>query len=289
MSSALRVNVPFTKAEANGNDFLVVTAERVPPAERVRFARAICDRHRGVGADGVEFITLIPGGAHLELLNADGSIAEISGNGTRCVAAVLAESGSGGELRLDTAAGEKRARVLEQGPEFWRIELAMGVPRFAMEEVPVVLPFRGKPGRPGTLTVHMREREWTLHVLSMGNPQCCLLVDAFPEDWKQLGAAWECDPIFPHRTNVEFVKVTGPQSLEIRIFERGVGPTESSGTGSCASAVTAICSGRVTSPVTVVSSGGIQEVAWAGTSGDEVWLRGPARIVARGEYEWSQA
>jgi len=287
--SAPRLTIAFTKAEANGNDFLVVEAAGLPAAQRAQLARDICDRHRGVGADGVEFVSATALGARLELFNADGSVAEISGNGSRCVAAVLAESGRGDELRLETAAGEKRARVLQPGPGLWRIELAMGVPRFALLDVPMVPPPGVMPGRDGGIMLSRGGRDWTLYVLSVGNPQCCLLVDDFPEDWLELGSALECDPMFPQRSNVEFVKVTGPQSLEIRIFERGVGPTESSGTGSCASAVTALRCGRVKSPVTVISPGGAQEVAWNGDPGDEVWLRGPARIVAQGTYVWSRA
>lgn len=257
--------IRFVKAEANGNDFLIVDQEAVPAALRSTCARRLCDRHRGLGADGVEFVR--SSGAHLELdlFNADGSPAEISGNGSRCVAAFYARHGfRQGELR--TAAGVVRARVIEGAAAFWMIEMEMGVPRLEGESV-----------------LRLAGRDFRVQVLSMGNPQCIVRVEDFPSDWEAIGAAIEAHPRFPQRTNVEFVRVRDPQHLDLRIFERGVGPTQSSGTGSAAAAVAAIAQGWARSPVEITTPGGSQRVDWAGP-GSPVRLRGPASILAEGVF-----
>ncbi|MGH9520703.1 MAG: diaminopimelate epimerase [Terriglobales bacterium] len=257
--------IRFVKAEANGNDFLIVDQEHVPPLRRAELARRLCDRHRGIGADGVEFVRAAGDHLDLDLFNADGSPAEISGNGSRCVAAFYARHGFlKGELH--TAAGTLQARVLDGGGAFWMIELEMGVPRLE-----------------GEVPLRIAGREFRAQVLSVGNPQCVIRVEDFPSDWEALGAAIESHPRFPQRTNVEFVRVRDRQHLDLRIFERGVGPTQSSGTGSSAAAVAAIAQGLATSPVEVITPGGTQRVDWAG-AGNPVRLRGPATVLAEGVF-----
>lgn len=314
--------IAFVKAEANGNDFLLVAAEAVAPARRAEFARAICDRHRGVGADGVEFWRRVGGELELTLHNADGGEAEISGNGTRCAVALVvdgfagrwpeswegrtpkggakdsaARAGAGRgsrqrpEIAVRTAAGLRRARVLGRATGGgWRVELSMGAPIFAAAEIPFRPPdggaSRGRRFRAGhPIALSVDGRRMTARVLSMGNPHCCLLVARFPADWEAMGAALERHSAFPRRTNVEFARVTGPRAIEVRLFERGVGVTESSGTGSCAAAVAALLSGRVAAPVRVITAGGEQEVAWNPARREqEVRLRGPARVMATGVW-----
>jgi len=258
-------SVRFVKAEANGNDFLVVDAAAVGAAGRPEFARAICDRHRGVGADGVEFVRPRGSGFELELFNADGSEAEVSGNGTRCVAAFYAKHGFR-EGVLETKAGPRTARVLEGLGATWMIEIDLGPPRI---------------DGPRVLAVPPGEVVGT--ELSMGNPQFQVLVDEFPANWVELGAAIEKHPHFPQHTNVGFVRVVNRHHLEVRIFERGVGPTNSSGTGTSAAAVAAIAAGLADSPVEVSSPGGKQKVTWAG-EGHSVKLIGPATILAEGVF-----
>ncbi|HVB40673.1 MAG TPA: diaminopimelate epimerase [Terriglobales bacterium] len=258
--------IRFVKAEANGNDFLIVDAGGVAPRLRAGFARNICDRHRGVGADGVEFVRPAAAGFELVLFNADGGEAELSGNGTRCVAAFYARRGFRCGPLL-TAAGTLQATVIDGENEEWTIELEMGVPRFE-----------------GHATLTVLDDEIEAIVLSMGNPQCVVRVLEFPADWEAMGAALESHPHFPHRTNVEFVRVVDRHHLEIRIFERGVGPTHSSGTGSCAAAVAAIRAGWADSPMQVTTPGGVQRVSWTGRDGSTVRLLGPARLVAEGLY-----
>ncbi|MGH9467088.1 MAG: diaminopimelate epimerase [Terriglobales bacterium] len=258
-------HVRFVKAEANGNDFLIVDAAAVAPPERHEFARRICRRHRGIGADGVEFVSPRGSGFDLQLYNADGSEAEISGNGSRCVAAFYARHGFR-QGDLFTGAGPRRATVLDGAGQFWVVNIELGIPLL-------------EP----TLPLEVLGQTLPAHVLSMGNPQCVVRVEAFPANWRELGAALECHPHFPAHTNVEFVRVLTRSRIEIRIFERGVGPTHSSGTGSSASAVAMIAAGLADSPVEVVAEGGKQTVIWGGGK-SPVQLIGPASIVAEGVF-----
>lgn len=257
--------VSFAKAEANGNDFLIVDAAAVPPPGRAAFARRACDRHRGIGADGVEFVRPRGSGFELVLFNADGSEAEISGNGTRCVVAFYARHGfRQGDLL--TGAGSRRATVLDGGGASWIAEIELGTPRLE-----------------GLASLTVLGRDFNVFILSVGNPQCVAAVDSFPADWEALGAALESHPRFPHHTNVEFARVLDRHHIEIRIFERGVGPTRSSGTGSAASAVAMIAQRLAASPLEVESPGGKQRVIWGG-DGSPVKLIGPATIVAEGVF-----
>ncbi len=259
--------IRFVKAEANGNDFLIIDAAAVAPAARAEFTRRVCDRHRGIGADGVEFVRSRGAGFELALFNSDGTEAELSGNGTRCVAAFYARHGFR-QGEMVTRAGPRAARVLDGGGEMWIIELDMGAPQIAGRE-----------------RIAVAGRDFEVFILSVGNPQCVLLVEAFPQDWEALGMAIANHPRFPQRTNVAFVQVLDRHHLDARIVERGVGPTRSSGTGTCAAAITAIASGVAATPVEVATPGGRQKISWVGGSpagGGTVKLTGPAWIVAEG-------
>jgi len=263
--------IPFTKASACGNDFLIVGG-RHASGDLSALTRCLCDRHRGVGADGVEW--LFPDSeadVKARLINADGSEAEISGNGTRCVAAEICSRQGKKEIVVRTGAGLKTCRLTSsrdgqqdgrQGSTF-EFETDMGQPEVGGESAIETMSVRAI----GTK-------------VSMGNPHFVIFVDSFQEGWQRQAALIGTQPQFTQGTNVEYVVVRGPHEIEIRLFERGVGETESSGTGSCASAVAAIASGRASSPVKVIAPGGSQTVRWE----DQVYLRGPATLVCRGEF-----
>jgi diaminopimelate epimerase len=259
--------LPFTKASACGNDFLLVEGAHAS-GDLAALTRRLCDRHRGVGADGVEW--LFPDAeadVKARLINADGSEAEISGNGTRSVAAEICSRGGKTEVVVRTGAGLKTCRLISQnggrqGSTF-EFEVDMGQPEVG-----------------GELSI---ETMWLRAVgtkVSMGNPHYVIFVENFQDGWQRQAALIGAQPQFPQSTNVEYVVVRGAHEIEIRLFERGVGETESSGTGSCASAVAAIASGRVASPVTVIAPGGSQTVRWE----NQVFLRGSATLVCRGEF-----
>ncbi len=267
------MTVRFYKAHGAGNDFLITWAEDVPPGGRADLARAICARHTGVGADGW-YVVERPGGgvdARIHLYNSDGSEAELSGNGTRCVAAVLCYLDlAGEEVRIETGAGLRTLRLLGRSGETFRFEMTMGEPVIREENVATELPLAGGP------------RQVT--ILNVGNPQCAVFVEEFPGHWREVAAEIEAHPRFPQRTNVSFVRVTGRHTLETRFFERGAGETLSSGTGAVGAAVAAIARGEAQSPVTVRTPAGELDVRWDG----EVYLTGPAALVASGEFFYSQ-
>ncbi len=265
------MKIPFTKAQAVGNDFLLTRTGDAPDANLPRIARAICDRYTGVGADGWMLIDLKPGegfDAAIRLFNADGSEPELSGNGTRCAAAYLIDAGlvQGSEMRIATGAGVKHLRLIERRGLEFRLEMNMGRPSRDPAELRLKLPLRGGP--------------LEVTALSVGNPQCVVFVENFDLDWRGIGAEIERHPHFPNRTNVSFVRRIDAHTLDVRFFERGVGETNSSGTGSTGAVAAAILRGAAESPVRVLTPAGPIDLRWDG----DVYLTGPAVLVAAGEY-----
>lgn len=257
--------IPFSKAEACGNDFLIVESAHMG-SDPAALSRRLCDRHRGVGADGVEWVHMADdGGVVARLFNADGSEAEISGNGTRCVAAWAVGTRGGSEVRVLTGAGEKECMLLRRSDYDFEFAIEMGHGEVVGE--------KSIPVPDGTAKGLM---------ISTGNPHFVEFVQRFPEGWRARAEAIGKSHEFPDGTNVEFVKVLGRNKVEFRIFERGAGETQSSGTGSCASAIAAIHKGFVSSPVEVQAPGGTQVVQWDGA--DALLLEGSARLVSRGEF-----
>jgi len=255
--------VPFLKAVACGNDFLLIDGMHAP-ADLAAFSRRICDRHRGVGADGVEW--LFPdteADLRARLFNADGSEAEISGNGTRCVAAWLAAERGMESARIRTGAGIRECKLTDRDGARFEFEVNLGEPQPG-EELSIKLAFGEVRGIP----------------VSVGNPHFVVFVDEFRPGWQAEAAEMGRHHDFQYSINVELVRVVSRQEVEARFFERGVGETLSSGTGSCASAVAAIASGRAQSPLKVITPGGVQSVRWE----REVFLRGPAELLCRGEF-----
>jgi diaminopimelate epimerase len=267
MSQPASETIPFVKANGCGNDFLIIE-QKFASADIAGFTRRLCDRHTGIGADGVEWIESGAGNADVSarLVNADGSEAELSGNGTRCVAAYWWAAHGGSSVRVKTGAGVKLCKLVRNSGHKFEFEMNMGVPKAE-----------------GTLDLQLASGKITGRNIWMGNPHFACLVDVFSPLWRETGAEIQAEKEFPQGTNVEFVRILNEQKIESRFFERGVGETQSSGTGSCASAVAAIVSGRAESPVEVVASGGSQQVRWDGPS-SEVFLTGPAELVCKGEF-----
>lgn len=258
------MTIPFTKAHGAGNDFLLSWSDLVPGGDRPLIARAICNRHTGIGADG--WILLRE--TTIQLFNADGSAAEISGNGTRCAAALLLDSGGAqGDVTITTGAGPKHLRLIDRSGRRFVFEMDMGQPVFQQDQVRFLLP--------------LRHGAKEVAILDVGNPQCVVFVDRFPPDWETLGAEIEGHPHFPKRTNVSFVRAVDRHTIEARFYERGAGVTLSSGTGSTGAAVASILRGVAASPVRVLASGGeALDLRWD----KSVYLTGPAEIVGAGEF-----
>jgi diaminopimelate epimerase len=254
--------IPFVKASACGNDFLIINGDG--QANLSALTRKLCDRHLGVGADGVEWLFPAPDAdTQARLLNADGSEAEISGNGTRCVAAHICDSQKKERIVIRTGAGLKTCTLTSHSEMTYEFETDIGKPEVG-EEFSIKLGWGDVRGIP----------------VSMGNPHYSIFVEDFPSDWQRQCAEIQNSGHFKHGINVEMVVVKDQHNIEVRFFERGVGETQSSGTGSCAAAVAAIFSRRVESSVQVHAPGGAQAVRWE----QEVFLRGPAQLICRGEF-----
>ena len=259
--------LPVCKANAYGNDFLLVPRHELRTNAQ-HLAKLMCDRHRGIGADGLILYELRDRGATMDLSNADGSPSELSGNGLRCLAALVAraqELEPGAVVTVETGAGAKTLELLARDRGLFTCRAALGQPADVRE---VTIPVLGE-----TITAS---------VLNMGNPQCVVL-GALPDDERFLrfGPALSTHAMFPAGTNVEFANVEAPDRVRIKIWERGVGPTTSSGTGSSASAVAAAAHGGAARAVDVVAPGGTQRVEWRD---DGVYLTGWAVIVLDGQW-----
>jgi diaminopimelate epimerase len=268
--------IRFTKAHACGNDFLVVEGPAGLEQDARALAIALCARNTGVGADGVEYLTWTgERSGQIRLFNSDGSIAEISGNGTRCVAAYMAHAKSaqaGETFVLATDAGPRECLLIANiGEGAYEFATRMGVPAVSCR------------------TVLLAEDGVAVDgvVVSTGNPHFVIFVEdesfrVHGLDWQQIGRAICFHPDFPEQTNVEFVYLRSTQEIAIRIFERGAGPTSSSGTGTCACSAAAIATRGCASRLVVEAPGGVQRTEWHG-SNEEMLLTGPAVIIARGE------
>lgn len=262
--------IRFAKAHAYGNDFLYVDKDAIERPGGVvvaELARQMCERHTGAGADGLIVYGRTGAGATMQLYNADGGRAEVSGNGVRGLAALLLQGNDreGGAVTIATEAGPKRVTQVgvEDGRPMFRT--AMGLP---IDLKKTAIDVAGE-------TVDVV-------VMNFGNPQCILL-GAQPTDerFNRLGAALEKHSLFPDATNVEFATVESPGTVRIRIWERGVGPTTSSGTGSCASFVAAVTYGGAARDGVVIAPGGSQRVEWLD---DSVYLTGWAEMLLEGEW-----
>jgi diaminopimelate epimerase len=264
------VGISFAKYEGLGNDFIVVD-EDVPRG----VAMAMCDRHLGVGADGVLITGVSSGMPFMRVINADGSTPEMCGNGLRCVALHLSTTGlvNGEAFDVETDAGPHRCRILADG----RVEVAMAVPSLAPSDLPVTSD-REVIDAPWDVDGETRR----VTGVSMGNPHI-VLFDVDSDARVNLGPILESDDRFPERVNVGFATMHGESAMDLEVFERGVGWTRACGTGACAAVVAAVETGRAARhrPVTVTLPGGplVIEVR---ERGEHVFMTGPARHVFSG-------
>ena len=313
--------IPFAKYQAAGNDFIVIDLfaalepfDQSPGAQSLRgnefravdvslIARRICDRHAGVGADGL--LMVFPSHnkceARMLVFNADGGRAEMSGNGIRCAAAYLLDNARRRleselkdkaaqkvlrlrELRIETDAGVKSLDVVKAEKNSWVFRVSMGEPILEAKKIPFSA--RGVSSPVVNFPLPLQHGIVNVTVTSMGNPHCTLFVADFEAlDSSELGREIENSELFPNRTNVEFVRVISRKEIEVRFWERGVGKTQSSGTGSCAAVVACVLNGRTSRKVQVRTLAGTLEVAWP--EGKEVTLTGPVELIARGTYYFS--
>jgi diaminopimelate epimerase len=270
--------IPFIKAHALGNDFILVEANEAVPLNYPDFAQRICNRYFGIGGDGVILWDRVGDIFKIRIFNQDGSEAECSGNGLRCMAAYLMQSGrwANDEISLETISGSYTLRRV--GQEY---EADMGVPHLAPQDIPFV------PAKPVERVVNYplsaAAHTFAITACSTGNPHCSLFVDKFEDaEIERTGRLLERHPAFPNRTNVEFIHVLNDREVEVRFWERGVGHSNASGTGSCGAVVASILNGKTGRKVTVHAKAGKLVVEWP--ENGRLKLTSTANIVAEGNY-----
>ena len=278
----------FIKFHGFGNDYIVIESDELAgTADLNEFAKRICNRHYGAGADGIAVISRPDDGRAdftVRIFNPDGSEAGLSGNGTRCAAAYLYYQTlwTANELRLNTRSGIKRYFLIAQpGAGKYIFDSELGQPKFDSNSIPMLT----DPPLERVMEYPLVLGHDTISVtaLQMGNPNCCIFVDDFDSiDWRRLGPAIENHKQFPERTNVVFVRVRDQETIELRIWERGVGETTASGTCSCAAAVAAMINGKTGRIVKVLMPGGQANIRWRDDG--EVVIHASAEVVYSGKW-----
>jgi diaminopimelate epimerase len=281
----------FTKVQGSGNDFVLLEADE-NQQDWSRLAIAMCDRHFGIGADGL--LLALPSTKadfKMRMFDPDGTEAETCGNGLRCLVKYVLEKGlvrtGTSQLLVETIAGNRNVELEWSGNRPANIKVSMGKPKFAAGEIPVII----EPG--GELVdiknmlgypVTVENTKLLLNMVSMGNPHAVYFgqhpVYEFP--LSKLGPKVENLPVFPNRVNFEVAQVISRKKVEARVWERGVGETLACGSGACAIAVAARLNGYVDNKVDIKLPGGVLDVEWDGVG--EVYLSGPAEIVFIGEW-----
>ena len=267
------MTLQIAKAHAYGNDFLFVPMAQAEGLRLDDLSRRLCERHSGLGGDGVIYYAVAADGtARMRLINTDGSPSELSGNGLRCLAALVlhqrqqSQQPPLSEVRVDTEAGWKTLSLIAREGSKYTFRAAMGQPERVTEE-----------------TLHVLGEELTVTTLAIGNPQCVQLVKELPDRdrFNRFGPALSTHSRFAAGTNVEFAVVEAPDRVRILIWERGVGPTHASGTGACASAIAAMAHGGAARDIQVMAPGGTQRVEWRD---DGIYLTGWAEVVFDGHW-----
>jgi diaminopimelate epimerase len=272
----------FTKAHGLGNDFILI-ADADAPADVSAWSRRLCDRHRGIGGDGVVLHAPERDGVRFRLVNADGLPGEISGNGLRCLAALAFRDGRAPARHVvHTVVGERAVEVTAAGGSGYRIVTDLGRPALGSRDVPIEL----EPARERVidLPIEAAGRRLVVTATSMGNPHCAVFCDTVAADalLTSVGPVLERHPLFPQRTNVEFITVVSRDEIRVRFWERGVGYTQASGTGSASAVVASILTGRTDRRVRAVCDGGTLEVAWP--EGGTLTQTGEAELLFDGEW-----
>ncbi len=280
------MKLAFTKMEGCGNDYVYVNGftQHVSPKKKPGLVRALSDRHFGIGGDGVIFINPAEqADFEMEMYNADGTRAEMCGNGIRCVAKYVYDNGmtKGEEFTIVSAGKVKLIRVFTQDGKAVSARVNMGAPILEAEKIPVTA--EGSPVVDEPITV--LGREYRMTCVSMGNPHAVVFVpDTDSFELEKIGPYFENHECFPRRTNTEFVQVLDRTHVKMRVWERGTGETLACGTGCCATAVACVLNGLTEEKITVEVLGGKLEIEWD-RKADEVIMTGPARTVFEGTVE----
>ncbi|MDR2040381.1 MAG: diaminopimelate epimerase [Bacteroidales bacterium] len=274
----------FTKMQGSGNDYIYVDCSREQISRPEEFAVRYSDRHKGIGSDGL--VLIMPSEIcdfRMRMFNSDGSEAQMCGNASRCVGKYVYEHGMTGKthLTLETLSGIKQLWLFPENGEITKVCVDMGEPVLRSTGIPVALPEEQIIATP----VYFPSGSHLITCVSMGNPHTVIFennIDYFP--LRRIGSEIECYPIFPERTNVEFVKCISSTHLKMRVWERGAGETQACGTGACAALVAAVLNGKAERKATISLLGGDLEIEWR-ESDNHVYMTGDAITVFHGEIE----
>ncbi|HEY54695.1 MAG TPA: diaminopimelate epimerase [Dehalococcoidia bacterium] len=278
----------FSKAQGAGNDFILVEGEQAP-RDWSRLAIAMCNRHFGIGGDGL--IVILPSNNadfQMRMFNPDGSEAEACGNGLRCLVRYVLDNGmadvKAAEISVATMSGVKKARLHRAGGRVTAMQVGMGEPKFSAGDIPVAIEPEKAPEPILDYPLMVGDKELHLSFVSIGNPHAVYFAQQAVSDFplSQLGPRVERHRIFPSRTNFEVARVLSRKQIEARVWERGAGETLACGSGACAIAVLARLHDYTDNKVDIKLPGGILSVEWAGSG--EVLLSGPAETVFSGEW-----
>jgi diaminopimelate epimerase len=277
----------FIKVHSLGNDFLIIDEEMAKGVSDISsLAGRTCDRHTGVGADGLLLISIkdkAKGHVKFRIFNADGTEAEVSGNGLRCAAATLyyQKKIDSPQIVFLTTAGHRECQLIKGKRNLFTIRIEMGIPRLHSKDIP----FDDGSSYEKIIDypLSINKKIYPITAISLGNPHCAIFVDRFPAriEWHQIGREIESHPFFPNRTNIEFIRVLSREKIEVLFWERGVGETLSSGSGSCAAAAASILKKLTDKTVKVRTSMGQLIVEWEKR---KIYQTGPAEIVFKGDF-----
>lgn len=278
------MKIAFSKYQALGNSFIVldgiVDKGRLKKFETM--AQKICHPTLGIGADGLLVVSGAKEDIRVDIYNADGSWAEKSGNGIRIAAMHLLNNGSvsGKEIVLRTGSGVSTVRFISGSEKKRTIAASLGVPEFEAANIPVRTELKYFINQ----SLEMERRQLIVSAVSIGNPHLILYCDDFDFDWPGVGEELERHELFPNRINIGFVTVEDSEHIVVRDFERGVGPTESSGTGAAAAVAVSVMRGFTSRAVHVHTQAGVLQVHWDDGS-DEISIQGPVEFIGTGEFE----
>lgn len=275
--------IEFTKYHGLGNDFILIdNRHQSEPILTLQQAEELCDRHFGIGGDGVIFALPGQNGTDytMRIYNSDGSEAEMCGNGIRCLAKFIADLegvNTKTRYRIDTLAGVMTPELLADG----QVKVDMGIPRLLAAEIPTTLE---SPDRKVVeLPLEVAGQSWLVTCVSMGNPHCITFVeDVSAIALETIGPLFEHHAVFPQRTNTEFIQIIRRDYVKMRVWERGAGVTLACGTGACASVVAGVLAGKCDRMAAVELPGGILQIEWSQTD-QRLYMTGPAVQVFAGK------
>ena len=276
----------FTKMQGCGNDYVYINGflEHIPADEKPELVRKMSDRHFGIGGDGVIFINpSSEADFEMEMWNADGTRAEMCGNGIRCVAKYVYDHNMTDQTSISIVSAGKIKYLdltVEDGVTKL-IRVNMGSPILELEKIPVEIPNMQEAVK---VPIRVLDKDYEMTCVSMGNPHAVIFMDQVADlDLERIGPYFENHKVFPKRTNTEFVKVVDAETVEMRVWERGTGETLACGTGCCATVVAGVLNGLTDNKVTVKLLGGELLIEWDREQ-NLVFMTGPAKTVFEGKW-----